>query len=81
LYVASGAFIGWREAYDVAVHIMSPAETDAPVLAYALSIAGWLVVPGVAGAVAGYTVSSLIESRRRQPAERVLDEHTWSGSR
>jgi hypothetical protein len=74
LYVVSGAALGWREAFDVSVHIMSPAETVSPWLAYVLSVAGWLVVPGIAGAVAGHVVSNCIESRRQEPADRVFEK-------
>lgn len=64
LYVATGVVVGWRDAYDVCLGIESPAKTSAPVLAWFLSVAGWLVMPGVAGAVAGYVVSDSIGSRR-----------------
>lgn len=67
LYVATGFVVGWRDAYDVSLGIESPAETSAPVLAWFLSVAGWLVMPGVAGAVAGYVVSDSISSRRSRP--------------
>jgi hypothetical protein len=64
LYIVTGLVVGWRDAYDVSLGIESPAETSAPVLAWFLSVAGWLVMPGVAGAVAGYVVSDSIGSRR-----------------
>jgi hypothetical protein len=64
LYIVNGFVIGWEEAYNVCLAIDPPSETSAPVLAWALSIAGWLVMPGVAGAVAGYVVSDSIGSRR-----------------
>jgi len=67
LYVVTGFVVGWRDAYDVSLGIESPAETSAPVLAWFLSVAGWLVMPGVAGAVAGYVVSDSIASRRSRP--------------
>ena len=70
LYIVNGFVVGWRDAYDVSLGIESPAETSAPVLAWFLSVAGWLVMPGVAGAVAGYVVSDSIASRR----SRTLDE-------
>lgn len=72
LYVASGLVIGWRQAYDVNIGIQSPADTSAPVLAWFLSVAGWLVAPGVAGAVAGYVVSASIASRRKRPVDRRI---------
>jgi hypothetical protein len=44
------------------------------VLAWSLSLAGWLVAPGVAGAVAGYVISSAIEARRRRPIDGLFAE-------
>ena len=49
LFVANGLVIGWRNAYDVTLSITSPAATTSPVLAWPLSLAGWLVGPAVAG--------------------------------
>lgn len=42
-------------------------------LAWLLSLAGWLIAPGVAGAVAGYVISSAIDARRR-PLDRLFAE-------
>ncbi|MEO3809995.1 DUF6313 family protein [Sphaerisporangium sp. B11E5] len=74
LFVVNGVWIGWRQAYDVSVGITSPAATAAPVPAWFLSVAGWLLVPGVVGAVAGYAVSSAITSRRTRPLEDLYPE-------
>jgi hypothetical protein len=44
------------------------------VLAWFLSVAGWLVMPGVAGAVAGYVVSDSIASRRSRPLDEQFPQ-------
>ena len=72
LYVANGLVIGWREAYDVNLAIISPASTKAPVLAWFLSIAGWLAIPVIAGAIAGYVVGSSIDGWRRNTIDRAF---------
>jgi hypothetical protein len=74
LYMANGLAIGWRRAYDVSIGITSPADTGVPALAWPLSVAGWLLVPGIAGAVAGYVVSDAIKVRRSKPLEDVQTE-------
>lgn len=74
LFGVNGFTIGWRRAYDVTIGITSPADTSAPVLAWFLSIAGWLVAPGIAGAVAGYVVSHAIGARRTRPLDDFLSE-------
>ncbi|MBP2326679.1 hypothetical protein JOF56_007064 [Kibdelosporangium banguiense] len=63
LYVANAVVIGGRVAYDVSVQIDSPWDTASPWLALPLSIAGWLVVTGFAGAVAGYVVTEVTDNR------------------
>jgi len=65
LYVVNGMFLGWQNAFDVSFCIVSPAATRLPALALPLSIAGWLVVPVLAGAIAGYAVQRSLETRRR----------------
>jgi hypothetical protein len=72
LFVANGFAIGWRNAYDVNVAITSPAETRVPVLAWFLSIAGWLAVPVIAGAIAGYVVNASIVGRRQGKIENLF---------
>jgi hypothetical protein len=80
VYGANATAIGWRDTYDVAVGITSPADTSQPVLAWVLSVAGWLLVPGIAGAVAGYVVTTQIEDRRQRPLSDLLQDHTRTGS-
>ncbi|MFG1825420.1 DUF6313 family protein [Microbispora bryophytorum] len=72
LFVANGLTIGWRKAYDVSLAIISPADTTAPVLAWFLSITGWLLAPAAVGGVAGFMVSNAIDSRRTVPVEDLL---------
>lgn len=74
LYVVNGFVIGWQQAYDVTLAIISPGQTRSPALAWSLSLAGWLVAPGVAGAVAGYVISTGIESRRRAPLDQIFGD-------
>ena len=76
LYVVTGFVVGWRDAYAVSLGIESPADTSAPVLAWFLSVAGWLVMPGVAGAVAGYVVSDSIGSRRSRSLDASFPQIT-----
>ncbi|KAA9156225.1 hypothetical protein FPZ12_028305 [Amycolatopsis acidicola] len=63
LFLANALVIGGREAYDVSVQIDSPWSTGVPALALPLSLSGWLVVTGFAGAVAGYVVSEVSDNR------------------
>jgi len=72
LYVSSGLVLGWRTAYDVCIGITSPAATSLPFLAWFLSIGGWLLVPGLAGAVAGYVVTATTIERRTKPIEHLF---------
>ena len=67
LFVVNGLVIGWTTAYNVLVTIDSPADTSSPPLAWLLSLAGWLIGPALAGAVAGYVVTSWIAGRRSKP--------------
>jgi len=73
LFVANGIWNGWRIAYDVNVAITSPAsgDVDLPWLAWPLSLGGWLVVPVLAGAVAGYAVNASLERRRAKGEARA----------
>jgi hypothetical protein len=74
LFAANGLVIGWRKAYDVMLAIISPADTSSPVLAWLLSLAGWLVGPAVAGAVVGYMITAAIEGRRKKPIAELFRE-------
>jgi hypothetical protein len=64
LYLVNGVVLGWRDAYDISLGIETPHGHHPELLSYLLSLAGWLIAPGIAGAVAGYVVSSSIGSRR-----------------
>lgn len=77
LYVANGLLIGWKTAYDVTIGITSPGDgrVSVPVLAWFLSVAGWLAAPAVCGAVAGAVISVAITGRRRRPLSEVLTKH------
>jgi hypothetical protein len=74
LYLANGLVIGWKTAYDVTVGITSPGDkrVSAPMLAWFLSVAGWLAAPAVFGAVAGAVISAAITDRRRRPIGEAL---------
>ena len=76
LYVADGWVNGWVISYEVMLAIRSPADPAVRVgaLAWALSLTGWLVAPGVAGAVAGYVISSGIDARRRTRFDVLFTE-------
>lgn len=74
LFLTSGVAIGWANSYDVMIGITSPAKTTAPMLAWGLSVAGWLLAPGLAGAIAGYVVSNSINSRRSSPVSDLFDQ-------
>ena len=75
LFVANGLVIGWRPAYDVMLAITSPAATKSPILAWPLSIAGWLAGPAVvAAAVIGYMITAGIEGRRKKPLGELFRE-------
>ncbi|MFI5954387.1 DUF6313 family protein [Cryptosporangium sp. NPDC051539] len=65
VYVANGLLIGWQSTYDVTLGIRSPGDTSVAWAAWPLSLAGWLAMPAVAGAVAGYVLSVAITNRRQ----------------
>lgn len=56
-------FNGGEVAYNVTVQIDPPWTTSVPWLALLLSLSGWLVVTGFAGAVAGYVVAEVMDNR------------------
>jgi hypothetical protein len=72
IYLVNGLVNGWATAYDLLVNIDSPFEAPVPVLAWFLSFSGWLLVPGLAGAVAGYIISDFADGRRIDPTSEVL---------
>jgi hypothetical protein len=74
IFVLNGVLIGWRQAYDVAVLITSPAATSSPLAAWLLSVAGWLLMPAIAGAVAGYIINSAVGGRRTRPIDEVFPD-------
>jgi hypothetical protein len=76
LYGTNGWVNGWVISYELTLAIRSPADpaVSAPALGWLLSLAGWLVAPGVAGAVAGYVISSAIEARRRARFDALFTE-------
>ncbi|GAA0462509.1 hypothetical protein Ade02nite_29050 [Paractinoplanes deccanensis] len=74
LFVLNGTLNGWRRSYDVALAITSPADTSVPQLAWILSLAGWIVAPGIAGAVAGYVITASIGARRRTDINSAFAE-------
>lgn len=74
LFVANGFAIGWKTTYDVTIGITSPGDpkVSAPVLAWPMSVAGWLAAPAVAGGVAGAVISAAVAGRRQRPITEVL---------
>lgn len=66
LFLVNVLAVGGRTAYDLTVQIDSPWNTRYPWLALPLSVAGWLVVTGFAGAVAGYVVTDVADNRNIQ---------------
>jgi hypothetical protein len=80
LYCVNGVVIGWSSTYDVTLGITSPAGTTQPALAWVLSLAGWLLIPGIAGAIAGYIVTTQIDGTREKPFSDLLPENRTSNS-
>jgi hypothetical protein len=72
LFIVNGGVNGWGNAYDVAIGIASPTTAVSPITAWPLSVAGWLLVPGVSGAVAGYIVTDFIARRRTQRVDELF---------
>lgn len=77
VFALNGVINGWQVAYDVSLQIDSPWDTEVPVpwLALPLSLAGWLVVTGFAGALAGYVVIEVTENRLL----RNQSKRSWTG--
>lgn len=79
LFIISGFRFGWWPAYDLLLGIRSPGDLDEPLLAVPLSLVGWLLVPAVVGACAGYMVERQIyehrgESLAQSIAQSVVDQ-------
>lgn len=66
LFLLNVLAVGGRTAYDLTLQITSPWDTRYPWLALPLSVVGWLVVTGFAGAVAGYVVTDVADNRNIQ---------------
>lgn len=73
LYVAGGAFLGWRAAYEVLVGLTAPVQTRNPAFAHVLSLSGWLLVPAIIGGAAGYFLGRQIDARRSLSEEEVRE--------
>ncbi|MCX4993387.1 DUF6313 family protein [Streptomyces sp. NBC_00568] len=73
LYLFGGFLLGWSTAYEVLVGLTAPASSRHPWYGYLLSLAGWLLVPGLTGAAAGYLVTRQIERRRSTDIAELLD--------
>ncbi|MFE3269962.1 DUF6313 family protein [Streptomyces sp. NPDC059215] len=56
-YLLCGLVLGWTVTYEVLVGITSPAATGHLVLAWVLSLVGWLIAPAFVGGVVGYLVN------------------------
>lgn len=64
LYLVGGLLLGWNAAYEVLLGLTAPGGCRHPWYGYLLSLTGWLLVPGLTGAAAGYLVTRQIERRR-----------------
>ncbi|MFJ3800015.1 DUF6313 family protein [Streptomyces sp. NPDC090088] len=71
LYVTCGSVLGWTVSYEILVGITSPAAASHRMLAWVLSLVGWLVTPAVVGGVVGYLVNRQVDQRRQESAEQV----------
>jgi hypothetical protein len=69
--VINGFVVGWRDAYDVTLQIISPWETAQPWLAVLLSLAGWLVWPSLTGTVVGYVLTEVVDARQRRSSALI----------
>ncbi|MEV0254745.1 DUF6313 family protein [Streptomyces sp. NPDC050732] len=76
LYVAGGAFLGWRAAYEVLLGLTAPGQTRHSAFAYVLSLSGWLLVPAIIGGAAGYFLGRQIDARRPLSEEEIRDRVT-----
>jgi len=72
VYLAGAAILGWNAAFEVLTGITAPQATKTPAIAYVLSLFGWLLVPALVGAAAGYLVTRQIDSRRSRSIEDII---------
>lgn len=71
LYLVAGCGIGFIDAWEILVGRESAKAAGWPAVTWPLSIVGWVLVPAFIGGVAGYVVTSQIESRRGRPISMV----------
>ncbi|MFE8965135.1 DUF6313 family protein [Streptomyces iakyrus] len=74
LYLVAGFGIGFIDAWEILVGRESAKDAAWPGATWPLSILGWLLVPAFIGGVAGYVVTSQIESRRVRPMKALLED-------
>ncbi|MDF3142151.1 MULTISPECIES: DUF6313 family protein [unclassified Streptomyces] len=74
LYLVAGFGIGFIDAWEILVGRESAKDAAWPGVTWPLSILGWLLVPAFIGGVAGYIVTSQIESRRVRPIKELLED-------
>jgi len=74
LLLLNGFIIGWWNSFDVLTGTISPVNSRSPALALVLAITGWLLVPAVVGALAGYAVNRRISGWRDQKIEDINSE-------
>lgn len=74
VYVVGGFLLGWSAAYEVLVGLTAPAQCRHPAYGYLLSSVGWLLVPALTGATAGYLVTRQIDRRRSMDLALLLEQ-------
>ncbi|MFJ2094700.1 DUF6313 family protein [Streptomyces sp. NPDC087901] len=74
LYALNGFLIGWANAYEVMIGITSPAAIHPQWCAWGLSLIGWVAIPAIVGAAAGYVITEQIQAHHAREMGEVLDE-------
>lgn len=74
VYVLGGFLLGWTTAYEVLVGLTAPAQCRHPWYGYLLASAGWLLVPALTGAAAGYLITRQIDRRRSIDLAVLLEQ-------
>ncbi|PKV82851.1 DUF6313 family protein [Streptomyces sp. TLI_146] len=74
LYGLNGFLIGWANAYDVMTGITSPAAVQPQWCAWPLSLTGWVAIPAIVGAAAGYVITEQVQAHHARELEDVLAE-------